>query len=52
MLRYALRESDPLYGFFRFYYEVFAQHLQTLSKKLLPETYAGIEELLFFRVEV
>jgi hypothetical protein len=54
MLSYALRKSDPLYGywFFRFYYEVFAEHLQTLSKKYLPETDAAIEELLSFRVEV
>ncbi len=39
-------------GFFRFYYEVFAEHLQTLSKKFLPETDAAIQELLSFRVEV
>jgi hypothetical protein len=54
MLRYALRKSDPLYGywFFRFYYKVFVEHLQTLSKKCLPETDAAIEELLSFRVEV
>jgi hypothetical protein len=39
-------------GFFRFSYEVFAEHLQTLSKKFLPETDAAIEELLSFRVEV
>ena len=55
MLRYALRKSDPLYGywFFRFYYEVFAEPLQSLSnlKKFLPETDAAIEELLSFRVE-
>jgi hypothetical protein len=38
--------------FFRFYYKVFAEHLQTLSKKFLPETDAAIEELLSFRVEV
>ena len=52
MLRYALRKSDPLYGywFFRFYYEVFAEHLQTLSTKFLPETDSAIEELLSFRV--
>ena len=54
MFRYALRKSDPLYGywFFRFYYEVFAEPLQTLSKKFLPVTDAAIEELLSFRVEV
>ncbi len=54
MLRYALRKSDPLYGywFFSFYYEVIAEHLQTLSKKFLPETEAAIKELLSFRVEV
>jgi hypothetical protein len=54
MLRYALRKSDPLYGywFFRFYYEVFAEHLQTLIKKFLLETDAAIEELLSFRMEV
>jgi hypothetical protein len=54
MLRYALRKSDPLYGykFFRFYYEVFAKHLQNLSKKFLSETDVAIEELLSFRVEV
>ena len=49
MLRYALRKSDPLW-FFRFYYEVFADPFQTLSKKFLPETDAAIEELLSFRV--
>jgi hypothetical protein len=37
---------------FRFYYDVFVEHLQTLSKKFLPETDAAIEELLSFRVEV
>ncbi len=54
MLRYALRKSDALYGnwFFRFYYEVFAEHLQILSKKFLPQTYAAIKELLSFRVEL
>ena len=43
-------QSDPLYGywFFRFYCEVFAEHLQTLSKKFLPETDTAIEELLSF----
>jgi hypothetical protein len=52
MLRYVLRKSDPLYGywFFRFYYEVFAEPLQTLSKNFLPESDAAIEELLSFRV--
>ena len=56
MLRYAsaLRKSDPVYGywFFKFYYEAFAEPLQTLSKKFLPETDAAIEELLSFQVEV
>jgi hypothetical protein len=54
MLRYALRKRDPLYGYwiFRFYLEVFAEPLQTLSKIFLPETNAAIEELLSFRVEV
>jgi hypothetical protein len=54
MFRYALRKSDPLYGywFLRFYYEVFAEHLQTPSKKFLPETDAAIEKLLSFRVAV
>ena len=54
MLRYALCKSEPLYGywFFRFYCEVFAEHLQTVSKKFLPETDTAIEELLSFRVEV
>ena len=56
MLRYALCKSDPLYGYwvFRFYCEVFAEHLQTLSKKFLPlaEIDAAIEEFLSFRVEV
>jgi hypothetical protein len=52
MLRYALRKSDPLYVYwlFRFDYEMFAEQLQTLSKKFLPETNAAIEELLSFRV--
>jgi hypothetical protein len=46
MLRYALRKRDPLYGcwFFKFYSEVFAEPIQTLSKKFLPETDATIEE--------
>ncbi len=56
MLRYALRKSDPLYGcwFFKFYYrdDVFAEPLQILSKKFLPETDAAIDELLSFQVEV
>jgi hypothetical protein len=53
MLRYALRKSDPLdgYWYFRFYYEVFAEHLQNLSKKFPPETDAAIEELQSFQVE-
>jgi hypothetical protein len=51
MLRYALCKSDPLYGYWVFrFYEVFAEHLQTLSKQFLPETDAAIEELLSFRV--
>ncbi len=50
MLRYALRKCNQLYGywFFRFYHEVFAEPLQTLSKKFLPETDAVIEDLLSF----
>jgi hypothetical protein len=40
------------YWFFRFYYEVIAEFLQTLSKKFLPETDAAINNLLSFRVEV
>jgi hypothetical protein len=54
MLRYALRTKDPVYGywFFQFYYEAFAEPLQTLSKKFLPETDAAIDELLSFQVEV
>ncbi len=53
MLRYVLRKSDPLYGywFFRFYYEVFAEQSLSNLKKFLPETDAAIEELLSFRVE-
>jgi hypothetical protein len=53
MLRYALRKSGPLYGywFFRFYYEVFAEHLQTLCK-FLPKNDAAIEELLSFLLEM
>ena len=54
MLRYALRKSDPLYGywFFKFCYDVFAEPLQILSKKFLSETDAAIDELLSFQVEV
>ena len=55
MLRYALRKSDPLYGywFFKFYYDVLAEQLQILSKKFLPETdAAAIDVLLSFQVEV
>jgi hypothetical protein len=39
------------YWFFKFDYEVFAEPLQALSKKYLPETDAAIEELLSFRVQ-
>jgi hypothetical protein len=40
------------YWFFKFYYEVFAEPLQTLSKKFHPETDAAIDELLSFQVKV
>jgi len=56
VLRYALRKSDPLYGywFFKFYYEAFAESLQILSKKFRPETETAIQvdELLNYQVEV
>jgi hypothetical protein len=54
MLKYALCKSGPLYGywFFKVYYAVFAEPLQILSKKFLPETDAAIDELLSFQVEV
>jgi hypothetical protein len=54
MLRYALRKSDPLYGywFFKFYFDVFAELLQILSKTFLRETDAAIDELLSSQVEV
>jgi hypothetical protein len=51
MLRCALRKSDPVYGywFFKFYYEAFAESLQTLSKKFIPKTDAAIDEPLPFK---
>jgi len=54
VLRYALRKSDPLYGywFYKFYYEAFAESLQILSKKFRPETESEIDELLTYQVEV
>jgi hypothetical protein len=54
VLRYALRKSDPLYGywFFKFYYAAFAELFQILSKKFRPETESEIDELLNFQVEV
>ena len=54
LIRYAMRKNDPLYGywFFQFYYEGFAELLQTFSNKFLPLTYAAIDELLSIQVEV
>jgi hypothetical protein len=54
VLRYALRKSDPLYGywFFKFYDEAFAEPLQILSKKFRPETESAIDERLNVQVEV
>jgi hypothetical protein len=54
VLRYAVRKSDPLYGywFFKFYYEAFAEPLQILSKKFRPETESAIDELLDLQVDV
>jgi hypothetical protein len=54
VLRYAVRKTDPFYGywFFKFYYEAYAEPLQTLCKKFRPETEAAIDELLNFQVDV
>ena len=39
-------------GFFKFYYEAFAEQLQILSKQFRPETESAIDELLNFQVDV
>ena len=43
-----MRGSDPLYGywFFEAYYQAFAKQLSAISRKFVPETEAGVDELL------
>jgi hypothetical protein len=53
-VRYALRKSDPVYGywFYRFYCEAFADPLSKRSNKFVPETDEAVDELLSFQVEM
>ncbi len=53
-VRYALRKSDPFYGywFYRFYYEAFADPLSKLSCKFVPETDEAVDELLSYQAEM
>ncbi len=40
------------YWFYRFYYAVFAEPLSKISRKFVPVSDAGVDELLSFQVEV
>jgi hypothetical protein len=39
--------SDPLYGywFFKAYYQAFGKQLAAISRKFVPESEAGVDEL-------
>jgi hypothetical protein len=49
-----MRGSDPLYGywFFEAYYQAFGKQLAAISPKFVPETEAGVDELLSFQAEM
>jgi hypothetical protein len=49
-----MRSSDPLYGywFFEAYYQALAQQLSAISPKFVPETEAGVDELLSIKTDV
>ena len=46
-----MRKTDPLYGywFFEAYYMAFGKHLSAISPKFVPDTEAGVDELLSFK---
>ena len=52
--RYTMRGSDPIYGywFFEAYYQAFGKQLAAISPKFVPETEAGVDELLSFQAEM
>ena len=52
--RYTMRSSDPLYGFWFFeaYYQAFGKQLAAISPKFVPETEAGVDELLSFKADM
>ena len=52
--RYTMRGSDPLYGywFFEAYYQAFGKQLAAISSKFVPETEAGVDELLSFKANM
>ena len=49
-----MRSSAPLYGywFFEAYYQAFAKQLSTISRKFVPETEAGVDELLSYKADM
>ncbi len=49
-----MRGSDPLYGywFFEAYYQAFGKQLAAISHKFVPQTEAGVDELLSFQAEM
>ena len=49
-----MRGSDPIYGywFFEAYYQAFGKQLAAISPKFVPETEAGVDELLSFQAEM
>jgi hypothetical protein len=54
LYRYTVRASDPLYGywFFEAYYQAFAKQLSTICRKFVPETEAGVDELLSYKADM
>ncbi len=51
---YTTCSSDLLYGywFFEVYYESFGKHMCLISTNFMPETDAGVEELLLFQANM
>ena len=49
-----MRASDPLYGywFFEAYYQALGKQLSAISRKFVPETEDGVDELLSFEADM
>jgi hypothetical protein len=52
--RYTVRKSDPLYSFWFFegYYKSFGKQVSLISPKFMPDTAAGVDELLSFKADM